>query len=71
MIRETRWNSYFHLDAFKASAEHVDEGTRYDAVKDGVDPSSVMELVEQWDEKVLKTGIGREQLGGKSAPSVS
>jgi len=70
-LRETRWNSYFNLDAFKASADRVDQATRYDAIKNGVDPASVMELVDQWNEEVLKTGIVREELGGKSAPSVS
>lgn len=70
-LRETRWNSYIDLDALRASAERVDEGTWYEAIKDTIDLSSVMELVEQWDEEVLETGIVREEFGGKRTPSVS
>lgn len=67
-LRETRWNSYFNLDAFKESADHVNENTKFDAMKDPMYPNTVSELVEQWDEEILKTGISRDELGGKSTP---
>jgi hypothetical protein len=69
-LRETRWSNYFDLDAFKASAENVDAGTRYDGVKLGADPATVMELVQEWDEKVSNSAMTRDQLGGKGTPDV-
>ncbi|PYY64413.1 hypothetical protein DEJ30_08080 [Curtobacterium sp. MCPF17_003] len=70
-LRETRWAHYFDLDAFSGAAEHVDENTKFDSMKEPLHQNTVMELVEQWDEEVLRTGIAREELGGKSTPRVS
>lgn len=70
-LRDTRWNHYFDLDAFQGRSEHVNENTKYDSMREPLYDNTVAELVEQWDEEVLKTGIAREELGGKSTPSVT
>jgi hypothetical protein len=70
-LRETRWNSYFHLDAFKDAADHVDEHTKYDAVTKAVDPATVVELLEGWEQELAATGSPRDRLGGKGPSIVS